>query len=118
MVQEPDDGGRGGGAELVEFVAGEGHDRLPTALNEPCQLGEGLGLLEGLAAEEGQALDVEGDIRRDPLRRHHAAATSPPQMRVEAAGAADGAALDPECRTSTGSFRLGPINEAGDSCGP
>ena len=114
MIQEVGDGGRGGAAELVELVAGEGHDRLPAGPDEPRQLGEGAGLLEGLAAQKGQALDVEGNICGDPLRRRHAAAADAPQVGVEAAGVAEGAALDPQRRAGAGALRPGPGDETGD----
>ncbi len=47
-----------GGPEVLQDVAGEGHDRQAVGPYRLGQVGQRPGLVERLAAQEGQALDV------------------------------------------------------------
>src|SRR5262249_17170584 len=96
--------------DLVEGVAGECEGRQAQAAGSVEQGAGGLGLLERLAAGKRDALDAvrAGQLANELVERDRAAAGGIVGGRVEAAGAAERAALEPDDEARAGAVGAAP----------
>jgi len=88
--------GRAGTALVIERVPRERHDADPRRLHLACKNRQPAGLLKRLTTQESGSLNVGSKCLADKLQRvNFSAANGGPQVRVEATGAPNGAALRP-----------------------
>ena len=97
----------GARSNFVDRVAAEHHAGEPARLRESHEFSRFGRLLERLAAEQRDALDRRGDLRRELGRRHRVAATFVEHLGIAAARASDRATLEPHREAVTRSLSLG-----------